>query len=285
MGIIQEKRANIDASWNHRGDKFVVGSSSGFLYCGNYNKDQNLWVAHSVCTKKGEQLPNGDYDYNPKPVHKASVMCCRYDPSCGRVIASCGLDGSCFIVSNYCDLDVDAEGPFGNVTSSGVKLLEFHSNGWINYVTFSPTSTQICYVSHDCELNFCDVSKGKDSTDKSKVFHNGNPHMNCVYINDDTLIACGFDKVPYTYKKEGDSEWKQVSCMDDGINQERATKITGGRTMGNEKVYFNKDLKLTNEVEMKEMATKHMNYINCIQLIGNKMSTSDINGVLCVWDL
>jgi WD40 repeat protein len=29
MGVIKEPRANLDASWNVRGDKFAVGSSSG----------------------------------------------------------------------------------------------------------------------------------------------------------------------------------------------------------------------------------------------------------------
>jgi len=75
MGIIKEKRANVDASWNMRGDKFVVGSSSGFLYYGYYNDAQNLWIAHSVSVHK-----KGDQKGDDKEVHKASVLCCRYDP-------------------------------------------------------------------------------------------------------------------------------------------------------------------------------------------------------------
>jgi hypothetical protein len=38
MGYVPEKRANIDATWNHRGDKFAVGASSGKIYIGNYNE-------------------------------------------------------------------------------------------------------------------------------------------------------------------------------------------------------------------------------------------------------
>jgi WD40 repeat protein len=37
MGMIKEMKANLDASWNTRGDKFCVGSSSGFVYIGTYS--------------------------------------------------------------------------------------------------------------------------------------------------------------------------------------------------------------------------------------------------------
>jgi hypothetical protein len=87
--------------------------------------------------------------------------------------------------------------------------MEFHCNGWINHVAFSPSAMTVCFVSHDCELNFADCSLGKDSTEKSKVFHNGNPHMNCLFVKEDTLVACGYDKVPYVYKKTG-NEWKET---------------------------------------------------------------------------
>lgn len=80
MGMIKESRANLDASWNHRGDKFIVGASSGNIYLGRYFPDNNFWVAHPV-TKK--------------PKHAASVVCARFDPLAGRVVASCSLDGTC----------------------------------------------------------------------------------------------------------------------------------------------------------------------------------------------
>lgn len=65
MGMIKEKTANLDANWNSRGDKFCVGSSSGFIYGGKYSSANNFWVAHS---------------YTKKPAHKASVVSVMYDP-------------------------------------------------------------------------------------------------------------------------------------------------------------------------------------------------------------
>jgi hypothetical protein len=84
--MIKEPRANLDAAWNHRGDKFVVGASSGNIYMGIYSKENNFWVAHAI-TKK--------------VVHKASVVCVRFDPLSSRVIASASLDGTCQITSAY----------------------------------------------------------------------------------------------------------------------------------------------------------------------------------------
>ena len=38
---------------------------------------------------------------------------------------------------------------------------------------------------------------------KAKILlHKGNPHLSCVFISNDKLIATGFDKIPYLYKLE-----------------------------------------------------------------------------------
>jgi WD40 repeat protein len=79
IGMNQEKKAHLHATWNHRGDKFCVGSSSGHVYLAEFNENNNFWVAQPI--KK-------------KPVHKASVVCVRFDSQSGRVIASASLDGT-----------------------------------------------------------------------------------------------------------------------------------------------------------------------------------------------
>lgn len=58
IGMIKEKIANICAKWSKSGNKYVVGSSSGYIYVGYYNPNNNFWVAYPV---------------NKKPSHKASV--------------------------------------------------------------------------------------------------------------------------------------------------------------------------------------------------------------------
>ena len=138
----------MDASWNSRGDKFVIASSSGCVYVGTYFDQNNFWVAHTV--SKGAN----------KPIHKASVLCGRFDPGSSRVVLSSSLDGTIQITSCYNkDLDLEGEGPFAEVTSYGENLLSVSCNGWVNCASFSPSSDSVCYVTHDCEVNFADLSK------------------------------------------------------------------------------------------------------------------------------
>ena len=273
-------KSNLDCNWNQRGDKFCIGSGSGNVYLGTFFAENNFWVAHPL--KK-------------KALHKSSVVCVRFDPLSGRVIASASLDGTVQITSAYKEeLDTDSAGPFGQVTSYGETLLSVSSNGWINHLAFSPSSSTLCYLTHDCELNFADLSEvaktsGKSKVQSEKVLHTGNPHFNCVFIQEDKLIACGYDKVPYLYQKQG-AEWKMIKCLDDGINKVRKAKITGNSFL-DKKVYFNSDFKLGTNVEMKETDTKHLNYINYMRVFARDdkkvllLTTSDRNGCLNYWDV
>ena len=128
--MVKEMKSNLDCNWNHRGDKFCIGSGSGNVYLGTFFAENNFWVAHPL--KK-------------KALHKSSVVCVRFDPLSGRVIASASLDGTVQITSAYKEeLDTDSAGPFGQVTSYGDTLLSVSSNGWINHLAFSPSSSTLC---------------------------------------------------------------------------------------------------------------------------------------------
>jgi hypothetical protein len=84
-------------------------------------------------------------------------------------------------------------------------------------VTFSPDSTTIAYATHDSELNFADVSKpAGGKSDKSMLLYNGNPLLQGNFINSNTFVGCGYDKVPLLFKKNGAS-WTFVKHLDDGI--------------------------------------------------------------------
>ena len=78
--------------------------------------------------------------------------------------------------------------------------------------------------------------------------------------------------------------------LDDGIGKVRKAKITGNSFL-DKRVYFNPDIKLNTNVEMKETDTRHANYINCLKPFASQggkhaiLSTSDINGYLNWWDV
>lgn len=188
------------------------------------------------------------------------------------------------------DLDKNSsEGPFGSVTSFGETLYSINSNGWINSVSFSPSCKQMCFSTHDCELNIVDVSDlatggKKDKSKPYKLLLRGNPLLKTHFISEDKIIGGGFDKVPILYKQEG-SEWKMSKILDSGVGNTRKAKISGNAFM-DKKVYFNSDFKLGNSIEMKETDSKHANYINFMQENSKgELVTSDVNGYLCWWDL
>ena len=71
-------------------------------------------------------------------------------------------------------------------------------------------------------MNFIDVSQAaqKVKAKPEKVFYKGNPFINGLFINETTFIGCGYDKVPFLFKKNG-STWVFVKFLDEGINQTR----------------------------------------------------------------
>ena len=48
LSIIKESKSNIDAAWNHNGNKFCVGASSGNVFIGKFDDAMNFWVAPSI---------------------------------------------------------------------------------------------------------------------------------------------------------------------------------------------------------------------------------------------
>lgn len=94
--------------------------------------------------------------------------------------------------------------------------MTFNVIGWINSVSWSPDATILAYATHDCELNFVNTSSGATKEKPDKVLYKGNPFIQGVFINATTYIGCGFDKVPFLFKK-GPSGWAFVKHLDDGF--------------------------------------------------------------------
>ena len=49
LAVIKETKANIDGKWNHRGDKFCVGTASGNVFVGKYSAANNFWICSPIC--------------------------------------------------------------------------------------------------------------------------------------------------------------------------------------------------------------------------------------------
>jgi len=82
-----------------------------------------------------------------------------------------------------------------------------------------------------------------------------------------------------------------VKHLDDGIKKEKQAAISKG-SFEQSQVFFKRSetnaattMKLQDDVILREMNTKHENYINYIKHFNGKLCTSDINGSLFWWDL
>ena len=278
LAVIKETKSNVDASWNHLGNKFCVGASSGNVFVGMFDDVQNFWVATPISGKKA--------------LHSASVVSVRFDPLSGRAVASASVDGKCYITSCYTEnTDSSAtQGPFGKVATWGETLFSFSVIGWVNFVAWSPDATVLAYGTHDCELNFADVSSPSGGkADKQMLLYKGNPFLCGTLLNSTTFIGCGYDKVPYLFKKSG-SSWTFVKHLDEGINKEKQTQIGKGSfeqsNLMFKRLESQSSQQLQEDVIMKEMNTKHVNYINYLKTLANgKIATSDVNGNIFYWDV
>lgn len=136
--LIKELKSNLDAQWNHRGDKICVGASSGHMYVGTYDETQGFWVIQQYAENQS------------KPLHKASVVAVSFDPGSGHVVASASADGRVEITSCY-DQQIDskskASGPFAGVTSDTERLFKFDNDAWVNTVCFSPSGQWLAFAS------------------------------------------------------------------------------------------------------------------------------------------
>ena len=137
---IKELKANTDACWNHRGDKFAVGAASGLVFVGSYDPQNGFWIARSLTDET-------------KPLHDGTVVSVKFDPLSSRVVASASIDGTVCISSAF-DPDLDTSstaGPFGSVTTNYKEaqetIFKFKCSEWVNTVSFSSSGSTICYAS------------------------------------------------------------------------------------------------------------------------------------------
>ena len=76
--------------------------------------------------------------------------------------------------------------------------------------------------------------------------------------------------------------------LDDGIKAVKQAAIQKG-SFEQSQVFFKRSEtqsanKLQDDVVMREMNTKHENYINCTKFVGSKLCTSDVNGNFFFWE-
>lgn len=154
----------------------------------------------------------------------------------------------------------------------GLTWCNFHQ--MLTLSAMQVRSSPLIFAAHDCELNFIDVSQAaqKVKSKPDKVIYKGNPFLQGIFANDSTFIACGYDKVPYLFKLAG-GNWNFVKSLDDGFEKVKEGAQITKDSFDGAQTFFKKAeterataVKLDDDVGIKEMNTKHSNYINYLRI-------------------
>ena len=231
------------------------------LFVGFFDEKNNWWKTEEI-----------------KKQHKSSILSCEFSPN-GRVIASASFDGTCKIISAYvptADGDEESKGAFGTVDNFGEWLVEYKCQFWLNHVTWCPTGNAIWYSSHDGTLNFWDLSDDKKGK-IDKFTHIGLPFSKGKYIDENTFLSVGYDKVPFLFKKDG--EWDIKGSLDEGYERFRDYSVKKGSKDFFRLKEVESDIKISEKLLLKERDTKHENTIQ--QLVLHKPGSSNTEFCTC----
>ena len=110
------------------------------------------------------------------------------------------------------------------------------------------------------------------------------------FISENTYIGCGFDNVPFIFKRQADGEWAMTGSLDPGFGKKKVSKI-GSDAFGGRTVFFD-GVQIDPNTMMQMRDTLHQNYINDCQPYvkdpsGNVMvlTTCDPNGSINYWNV
>ncbi|OMJ70800.1 hypothetical protein SteCoe_31149 [Stentor coeruleus] len=249
-----QTRGVLDASWSLRGDKFVVGTGSKNIGVGHWSESLGLWNTRRIKN------------------FTSSVTCVRFDES-GHVIAAGSTDGTCKVISTFME-ELDASVPsnyrFSSVKSFGDTLYTLTTGAWVNSVSWSPDSNWLCVAAHNNSVFFTNIS----GSEQKKTW-NSKPFMSVQFLNENKVVAGGFDYRNIVFEKSGENwgDAKEGQSVDDGK--------TGGIVQSRVKMMAKG---FDGRKDRDTMATKHKNTITCIRKIdAERYSTSDITGSLYIW--
>jgi actin related protein 2/3 complex subunit 1A/1B len=191
--VLRINRAAITSKWAPCGKKFAVTSGSKTIPVCYYEASSDWWVSRIV--KK----------------HRSTIVDCAWSPNSNLLITA-STDFKCRIVSAFLDEKTDTKDStydaiFGEPQYSfGEVLAEFDdAKGWVNCVAWSPSGKRVCFFGHGSTAHFVDLEK--DAKAVQTIYCDKLPFLQCTFIDDNTVVAAGFDNNPAIFAFTG-GEWK-----------------------------------------------------------------------------
>jgi actin related protein 2/3 complex subunit 1A/1B len=268
--ILRINRAATGVRWSPNGTKFAVSSGSRCVPVCHFEEAGNWWISKMI--KK----------------HKSTVSCLAWAPN-NKLLVTGSTDFKCRLFSAYIDGVDDAgadelSSKFSKWNEFGECLAEFdEARAWINAVAWSPDSLSVTFAGHGSTVHVADLSGGAPSV--STTYHKELPFNNLEYVDNNTLVASGFDNNPTIFKINGGKA--EIAGKLDPEKPVAAAKATSSRGAAFSK-FSNADSKggkFGAKEEVNEPLTIHKNLIVDMRLLPNgKISTSSIDGRVYIWD-
>lgn len=270
--VLRINRAAIAAKWSPHGKKFAVTSGSKQIPICHYEASSDWWVSRIV--KK----------------HRSTIVDCAWSPNSRFIFTAC-TDYKARIVSVhdeqldpkdtlYDEIFGEAQYGFGDV------LAEYEdAKGWVNCVAWSPNGKRLVFFGHGSTAHFIDLDVSKHEV--QTIFSDKLPMLQCIFIDDNTVVAAGFDNNPamYVYK---DGQWEFKEFFQKATDVKAAAAPAASATSAAFARFQAADSQGQKFGEAKKAAsfTTHQAQINSIKFdkAGTVFTTSGIDGRVETWD-
>lgn len=279
--ILRINRAATCVRWSPKGDKFAVGSGAKCVPVCHFESGQNWWISKMI--KK----------------HKSSVLDLAWSPN-QKFLITGSSDFKCRVFSAFIDgidnKDDDGQTSlFGkanaNVAVFGEVLFEFDdAKAWVQAVAWSPSGLQVAFAGHGSTLSFATLSG--DKPEVNTIYQRTLPSTIVNFMDENTLVAIGFDNNPTVYEKSGSwAEKRQLdSCGERAASDKKAPPPPGSAATARN-VFQDRDTRgvKADAAGIKEeppIKTIHQNVILDCKIRGpKKFSTSGVDGRIVQWSL
>jgi len=265
--ILRINRAATSVRWSPLGNKFAVTSGAKCVPVCHYEESSHWWISKMIKN------------------HKSTVLSVAWSPN-NKFVVTGSTDYKARIFSGFIEnLDkTDDAGNFGEFWADqhkfGKQLAEYdHAKAWVSTVAWAPNGQRVAFGGHGSSVHFVTVSSGAVQTINEKSL----PHLDLRFIDDNTLVAVGFEMNPAVYVAETDGKWKFKEYLDkmEKKKEEKKAGIASTRTMWQDSASRGKEF---GEGEEEGILTRHENVISSIQVVGKgEITTAGIDGRLLYW--
>jgi actin related protein 2/3 complex subunit 1A/1B len=279
--ILRINRAATCVRWSPKGDKFAVGSGAKCVPVCHFEQGQNWWISKMI--KK----------------HKSSVLDLAWSPN-QKFLVTGSSDFKCRIFSAFIEgIDSpDDDGKSSLFDKNNSKALQFgeilyefdEAKAWVQGVSWSPNGLQIAFSGHGSTLTFVTLNPSGASSSQT-IYQKNLPYTLVNFMDDNSLIAVGFDNNPTEYTSSGGT-WSEKRQLDPCGGEKKApgapaaTAATAARNVFQDRDTRGKTGEGAGVKEEPPIKTIHQNLILDFKIRGpKKFSTSGVDGRIVQWSM